>query len=203
MQEELLTCLPKMGHVMTVSESLMRVGRLQKEPIYRFCNREAQSGVGVLHELLATMELGSPPNLTALEGKRPVWLTIRTRIDLFCVANVPNAEDPDGAPRVLQGKPALAHVFATMQAKFAAKEELPFGSLEPLHIFSYLLQDAQKEEVATWTSEALKKAAGETQPSKKRAAPTKGNGQGASSSGSRAKSAKVKSEPSDVLVLFQ
>lgn len=98
------------------------------------------------------MQCGRTPTMDT-KGS-PFMAEVRNRLNCFLLFEHNTSE----GKQTYYGSEAMGHLFGDMQAK-VAKGVLPTSlqDLEQFHIFKWLLDDRQQEEVDKWTQQLLEK----------------------------------------------
>lgn len=187
MKDHIMKCLPTAAREISLNQSHESLKALGEGDFYRYSAKSAQAKLDMTIELVGEIVRGREPRWQLLQGS-PFMREVSLQLPFFARTFAPGASD-DAELVVLVGKPALHHMLAGLKEKHAAKQTIDLSMLESFHVFSWLLEPADKEFVEKMTQDLVsaiqapgpKKRAARDEPSNKQAKSKKAKGSATSS----------------------
>ena len=165
--------MPSESHETRVQDVLTKLEVLMSSAVYKMSAEPVQGQVRAAKSMLVSLSQGFGPSVTACEGGNTTEFIgkLLRMVPFFCRYRSGAAASSSGGGR-LHGAAAAAAMFEDAKKK----EKTPM-LLEELHLFAFLLKDAQKAELREWSSATVaskkRKPAQEATSSKKQKRVTK------------------------------
>lgn len=157
MMDKLMRCLPSDGRPMSYDHSSQMLEALRSQHFFGMASRSAQSMVNAVLESVANMRAGQPPLRAAFEGH------------LMCIfealAHFVVQEDASVSGGKVTGELALKRRLEAMRSE--GSKEPTLADLEVYHVFSWLLNDAERKQVEALTKTCLNAMSSGNAPAKR------------------------------------
>jgi hypothetical protein len=150
LEEKVLKVLPDKAGDHVVADVVARLDAERHNVLFKFCGAESQGAVNVVYELVQSISAGRLPTMTACKGT-PFKEEVGRRLTFFAYY-----KKPAGSPAEvvsLSGSDAMTVLFNVVKAKIDDKKSpVTMQDLQPLHVFNWLLSQAQKDEHTKWVA---------------------------------------------------
>lgn len=158
-QDMILAALPSEGHLMSLPESVHKFKLIADSELLRFAGASAQAVFEEADGLLQALQSNRMPQWPT--GNSDYFTTMQDRMGLFYSIGEPGSE---GA---VVGKAAVKRQFLKVRGLKNNSTACQYSDLTPLVVYGWLLDEAEKTEVAGWSQQILaavgkSKAAGAT-----------------------------------------
>ena len=150
--EKILRPLPSATSVADPAHVVEQLGKLRHGPLCRVVSKSAQALLQSALDAVTAIKGGRPPSVNAFES--PEARVSLARMSCFCKCERDGGGSGSGESMMLTGALAAAQLLAHLVAKEPASG-CTLSDLEPLHVFSWLLNGEQKETLQRLTKTAL------------------------------------------------
>jgi hypothetical protein len=163
--KRLIKILPSATQSVSFTQAMLQLEELKASTMCRRASRASIGQVEAFLEIVGNMQRGiSPDPDNAKESK--FYKQVLCQLAWFC-EYTPASTDEAAEAKVLRGPLALQKQYADMVDKMAAgsgSAEVTLGDLEVFQIFKWLLTDAERKQLATWVTNAMKNTFKQSKP---------------------------------------
>ena len=170
--DQVLALLPTSTEHAKLDIVAQKIVQIQATKIYAFCSPAAQGLVKSVSEFIAAMLSGRKPSVVGLQ--QPFLVKVAARLQFFCRHTVGKKD--------LVGADAVQALYDDMLK--IKDDKLNLSILEPLTVFSWLLDKPKQQEIWNKTQLVLKQLGTSTQKPSAAKAKAKSKAASSSSSGS-------------------
>lgn len=198
LQLSFMKLLPTEDKRVGIEQAAQQATLMQKSELFDFVTKSAQGQFQAAQEMLCAMLQGREP-AGKVGASATSWLSmVKVQLQYFCVESSAPKGNQKGQVKTLVGVPAIKEKFKRLTA--LSPEKLSLASLEPLHVFGWLLSSDERERVRDLTARVL--AASEKDPKAARAKRGAGKASGSSTAASGGGKGKASSEVASAMAYF-
>ena len=168
LQKQFLTLMPSDGEPKDLTESAKGAKALMESDLFIYANASSKGTIQAACKIIEQLHGKVAPKPPA--KATPFLMDAWSRAGFFAQVKIKEAKGEDAMQEtLLMGKPAVQHLWGQIQK--APRKELTLEKLDGVAIFSWMLEEKQREELHTITMQVMDASSRKHRSSKKRTEP--------------------------------